>query len=97
MKNATKKIDRYVGKFFHTFDENGDIEYQGLVLSELPNDQLNCLMFEWFTGVPSGEKTFDLENTLGWKFYKTCEEWNSYADLNENQIKSYDNHMITVT
>lgn len=71
-----KKLEGYVGLFFHSFNEEGLIEHQGLVEYQLPDGRLICLMFEWFMGEPNNQQTFFLSETDGWQFYTTEEHWN---------------------
>jgi hypothetical protein len=33
-------------------------------------------MYEWFMGQENNQDTFDLEQTEGWNFYTTIEDWN---------------------
>lgn len=70
-----KKPEGYVGLYFHTFNEDGSIQYQGQVDYQLPDGRLICQLFEWFMGNPNNQETFDLEQTKKWQFYTTEEHW----------------------
>lgn len=76
MKATIKKPEGYVGLYFHTFDDDGNIQYQGRVDYQLPDGRLICMMYEWFMGQENNQDTFDLEQTEGWNFYTTIEDWN---------------------
>lgn len=71
-----KKIQGYVGLFFHSFNDQGMLEHQGLVEHQLPDGRLICLMYEWFMGEPNNQETFLLSDTENWKFYTSAEAWN---------------------
>jgi hypothetical protein len=67
------------GKFFHTVDENGDVNFQGVVRSQ-SHGNITAELFSWITGYPNGEKTFTENEALKWKFYKTESEWRVAGD-----------------
>jgi hypothetical protein len=73
---SVKKINGYVGLFFHTFSEDGAIKYQGRVDYQLPDGRLICTMYDWLMGEENNQDTFNLEQTKGWNFYTTPEHWN---------------------
>ena len=66
-------------KFFHTIDEDGEIDMQGMVLSRSLN-RVTVQLFSWLTGFPNGEKTFTELDALNWRFYKTEGEWLNAGD-----------------
>ena len=79
---SVKKINGYVGLFFHTFNKNGLFEHQGVVEHQLPDGRLVCTLFDWAMGEENGQETCDLEQTKRWNFYTSSEHMRSYAAAN---------------
>jgi hypothetical protein len=75
VKKEVQKIDGFVGLYFHSFNEDGSLKYQGRVEYQLPDGRLICLMYEWLMGEPNNQDTFTIDQTLGWNFYTTREHW----------------------
>lgn len=73
-------------KFFHTLDENGEVEMQGVVL-ERAGGRVTVELFSWLTGEPVEEKTFTELETKRWKFYKTEKQWQDAGD--ETFVREY--------
>jgi hypothetical protein len=67
------------GKFFHTVDEDGEVEMQGIVLGR-SNGRVTVELFSWITGEPVSEETFTELETERWKFYKTENQWIDAGD-----------------
>ena len=82
---SVEKINGYVGLFFHTFSEDGSIEYQGMVERQLPDGRLVCTLFDWFMGEENGQKTCDLEQVKEWNFYTSSGHMRSYAAANRKR------------
>ena len=66
-------------KWFHTYKEDGDIQYQGHVLDYLPPRLVLVQLFSWLDGRPTCQKL--LEVTTDWSFYKTTEAMHDAWDL----------------
>jgi hypothetical protein len=66
-------------KFFHTVDEDGEIDKQGVVL-ERGNGRVVVELFSWITGEPTSEETFTELETARWKFYRTEKQWQDAGD-----------------
>ena len=66
-------------KFFHTIDQSGKIEKQGMVLSRNP-DRVTVEFFSWITGLPNGQQTFDQAATKTWRFYESKTAWQIAGD-----------------
>jgi hypothetical protein len=73
--------------YFHTLLENGEIEYQGHVIKELPFDFLEVQLYSFVTTEPTDIKIFEKSDFVKWKFYTTHDAWiQAHA---ENQKKYY--------
>jgi hypothetical protein len=66
-------------KFFHTLDKRGQIDKQGMVLSQNP-DRVTVEFFSWLDGLPNGQKTFDQADTTTWRFYDSKAAWQHAGD-----------------
>lgn len=66
-------------KFFHTIDEDGQINKQGMVLNR-SSDRVTVEFFSWMTGLPNGQQTFDQADTSTWRFYDSKSAWLSAGD-----------------
>lgn len=65
------------GKFFHTFDEDGYVQYQGQIVDLIGEDIAIVLYFEWVTGSPSYHKAVWVSDIIdaGWALYNTDVAW----------------------
>ena len=65
------------GKFFHTFDEDGYVEYQGKIVDLIGEDIAIALYFEWATGTPTYHKAVWVSDIIdgGWALYNTTTAW----------------------
>lgn len=68
-------IDGYVGLYAHTFNDEGRVQYQLKVVHQIPDGRLICQMFSFLSGEPTNQQTFTIEETKGWQFYTTAEDW----------------------
>ena len=66
-------------KFFHTLDQRGQIDKQGMVLSRSPG-RVTVKFFSWLTGLPNGSQTFDQADTSAWRFYDSKAAWQHAGD-----------------
>jgi hypothetical protein len=61
-------------RFFHTFNEEGQIKYQGMVLHR-GKTHVNVQLFSWLTGMENGQKRFPNEDMDTWRFYDSQSAW----------------------
>ena len=66
-------------KFFHTLDTDGQIDKQGMVLSQT-SSQVTVEFFSWLDGLPNGKQTFGQDETMTWHFYESKAEWQNAGD-----------------
>lgn len=61
------------GKFFHTFDEDGYVENQGIIVDLVGEDIAIVLYFSWLTGNPTYHKAVWVSDIVdgGWALYNT--------------------------
>jgi hypothetical protein len=71
------------GKFFHTFDEDGYVQYQGQIVDFVGEDIAIVLYFEWFTGSPTYHKAVWVSDIVdeGWALYGTAEAWQEAYEI----------------
>ncbi len=66
-------------KFFHTINQTGQIEKQGMVLNR-NQDRVTVEFFSWIDGLPNGQKYFDPAETKTWRFYESESAWKNAGD-----------------
>jgi hypothetical protein len=70
-----------VGKWFHSYHQDGEtIEWQGQILTAVTPDVYLVQLFEWAFGDKSCQKLVLLSRMVGWRFYDTHDEMNSYYE-----------------
>jgi hypothetical protein len=60
-------------KFFHSFSD-GEIIWQGKILSSLENNYFLIQLFEWISGEESIKKIVHIETMREWNIYDTDKE-----------------------
>ena len=82
-KRANKTTDwtTLKGKFFHTFDKDGYVQYQGEIIDLVGEDIAIVKYFEWLR--PSYHKAVWLRDIVdrGWALYGTVEKMREVYDL----------------
>ena len=68
-----KDEDGLIGKFFHSL-KDGDICWQGQVLSEIKNDYYLVQLYEWLLGSPNKQVLVPFSVMVTWQFYDTAEQ-----------------------
>lgn len=66
--------------FFHTLTESGEIEWQGIVLQELPLGHLRIQLFSWVTGSPTDIRIVNGAD-YRWRFYVDESAWLAAGDI----------------
>ena len=78
-KRARSTVDwaTLKGKFFHTFDEEGYVQYQGQIVDLIEEDIAIVLYFEWATGNPTYHKAVWVSDIIDgrWALYNTTAAW----------------------
>jgi hypothetical protein len=89
MKTKVKKETRsrgLVGKFFHSYHDNGRLEYQGKVLSQ-PNKGVYLVqLYDWIIGSESDQELIKIEDMLRYKFYNSAEDMRYAYEMYERQV-----------
>ncbi len=65
---AVKKEHPLKGRYFHTFAENTQVQYQGQIM-EVADGHVLVLLFDWIHGG---------ESVLKWFSFSAVETWNLY-------------------
>lgn len=78
-KDPVPAQDGLIGKWFHTYEENGMMKWQGQVLSAHTGDKFLVQLYSWFDGYPTDQKLIDIDKMESWTFY----------DDNELMIDAY--------
>ena len=66
------------GHFFHSFNKDGLVEWQGKVISNPEPGIYLVQLYEWFVGAESCRKLVNIQDMIQWSFYETNEEMNNY-------------------
>lgn len=70
--------------WFHSFNEDGSLKWQGQIVQELSNDQYLVQLYSWTMGEPSTKHIISLSDMKSWTFFNSNEEMveagNSYLD-----------------
>ena len=71
------------GKFFHTFDEDGCVQYQGQIVDLIGEDIAMVLYFERTAGSPTYHKAVWVSDIIdwGWALYNTAAAWREACDI----------------
>lgn len=64
-----------VGKFFHSVDKDGAIEWQGRVLAEPVFGRFEVQLYEWLMGEPSDVLLVPSAAMKDFRFYDSAEAW----------------------
>lgn len=74
LKDSLPKASMYKGRFFHTFDSDGLVQYQGMVVEEA-GDVIEVRHFDWLMGqFGAGAIIVPKAETMGWRWYQSPEE-----------------------
>jgi hypothetical protein len=70
------------GKFFHTSDEDGCVQYQGQIVELVGEDIAIALYFERTGGSPTYHKAVWVSDIIdeGWALYNTAAAWREACD-----------------
>ena len=83
---TTKKVkpnDPLIDQYFHSFDANDEIQWQGQVLHLIKPGIYLCQMYDWFVGMPSSQELFTAEQmvTGKFRFYFDVDYWRKQATI----------------
>lgn len=65
--------------FFHSFNANGSINWQGEVLEHPTPATVKVQWYSWLTGNKNGTAVFPIKETRGWQFYLDEATWHAHA------------------
>ena len=63
------------GQFFHTFDDEGCLEFQGQIIGSPEAGLYLCQLFSAITGEPTRQILTRVKEMAGWRFYASAEKW----------------------
>ena len=71
------------GKFFHTFDEEGYVQYQGQIVDLIGDDIAIVLYLELTSGSPTYHKAVWVSDIIDgrWALYNTGAAWREAYDI----------------
>jgi len=72
-----------VGQFFLTFDDEGNLEFRGQILSCPEPGYYLCQLLNWM-GEPSCAKLAQISEMLRWSLYSSDYEWRDACEANKN-------------
>jgi hypothetical protein len=73
-RRALKTKSPLVGKFFHSLNEQGKIQWQGCILAEPRTGWYLVQLFEWAMGEPSNQQLIAFKQMHDWLFYDCAED-----------------------
>lgn len=73
-------VDALINKYFHSFNDSGDISWQGQVISKLSDDYYLVQLFDWVMGAESNMHVVCLSDMLKWNIYHTDDDMRSFAE-----------------
>lgn len=65
------------GQFFHTFDDDGCLEFQGQIIGSPEAGFYLCQLFSAITGEPTRQILTRVNKMARWRFYASAEKWRS--------------------
>jgi hypothetical protein len=86
-KQQTRKKDALVGKFFHTFDAQGNIKWQGAVTAEPTPGYFLVQLYDWLLGSPNRKELIHIAQMVGWRFYDDADDWRGVGDLSAEDAR----------
>lgn len=66
--------------YFHSFNANGSINWQGQVLGHPTSDTVQVQLYSWLTGFKTDAFVVPLAETRGWQFYLDEATWLAHAE-----------------
>lgn len=79
-----------IGRCFHTFTEDGSVQYQGIVRGDLGNGRYLIQYFDWIMGEASTLAIVPIERMIepegdkrapgAWQFYENAEQMNFWYE-----------------
>ncbi len=66
--------------FFHTFNANGSVNWQGEVLEHPTPKTVKVQLYSWLTGHKTDVLVLPIEATRGWQFYLDTATWYYHAE-----------------
>jgi hypothetical protein len=67
------KAEKLVGKYFHSTNETGKIEWQGVVIGEPQRGWYLVQLCDWNSGEPTVQRLVPIEKMISWLFYPDVE------------------------
>lgn len=62
-----------VEKYFHTFNDEREVIYQGRIINELGDGYFLTQLYEWFFGDSSCQRIFHISEMNNWQLYENQE------------------------
>lgn len=89
---AKRKGDPLIDQYFHSFDANDEIQWQGQVLHLIKPGIYLCQMYDWLVGMPSSQELITAEQMVAGKFrfYFDVDYWRNQANIPMRRIKCDD-------
>ena len=73
------RFTQMVGKHFLKFDAQGQMSWQGRIITEPTKGVYLCQLYEWLTGGASDQVLVKIEDMMHWQFYDSAEDRNDAA------------------
>jgi len=85
-----KQLQSFIGQYFHTFEVNGPVKYQGRIIADAGYGYFLCELYSWLDGQSGNSQLFHIDKMTDWAFYPTSEQMNYRYDVSVRHIKPRD-------
>lgn len=74
------------GHYFHSYNKDGLVEWQGKIISSPEPGIYLVQLYEWIVGAESCRKLVNIQDMITWSFYETAEEMdNTYYNIERHR------------
>ena len=63
-----------IGKWFHSFEEDGRVKWQGRIVSAQAEGLFLIQLYSWISGSPHDQKLIHIKDMVSWVFYEDSED-----------------------
>jgi hypothetical protein len=85
--NPKQPEDCIIGKWFHSFGENGKVKWQGQVTDKAPDNHFMIQLYSWVSGNPIEQKLLKFSDMTNWHFYPSNKDmFDAYERLKSQKL-----------
>lgn len=79
-----------IGKRFHSYNEIGQVRWQGEILEQIDDSHFRVVLFSWLTGRENGHEIVSTLDMGNWTYYNTDEEMRNAVEWRDWQVYRID-------